>query len=359
MSEQRAELDRPETYGVIDRAGMLGHISGMPERLQAVWLQVRFPDLPDKHTDIFSFIVLGIGGAALSGDLLRGLVAHTALIPVIVARGYDLPAFVGPDSIAVAVSHSGNTQETLTLFEEAVDRGVKPVIVTTGGTLEGLATVHRAPRIRYPSDLGVPAALAAEFLALVGIAHEVHVLGSDPDADVTEAIVLLEQARDAFGPGVPTERNPAKTLAHLLEGKAAIIYGAGILESVARCWKGQLNGYAKAAAFADSLPEGNHTTIMGYEAPESVVDRLCVVQLRSSFDSPGVRRHWDALQEWCDAHAIATTVVEGQGQSRLGQMLWTMAFGDWIAYYRALLNGVDPSAEAAIQFVKQRLAATT
>lgn len=358
MSEQRVELDRPETYGAVDQDGMLGYISGMPERLRAIWQQVRFPDLPDKHTDIFSFIVLGIGGAALSGDLLRGLVAHTAQIPVVVARGYDLPAFVGPDSIAVAVSHSGNTEETLTLFEEAIDRGVKPVIVTSGGTLEGLATVHRAPLVRYPADLGVPAALAAQFLALVAIAHEVHVLGTDPNADVAEGIALLEQAHVAFGPAVPTERNPAKQTARTLDGKAALIVGGGMLESVARCWKGQLNGYAKTATVADALPEANHTTIMGFEYPAELPERLAVVQLHSSYDHARVRAHGEFMTDWLRERGIATDVIEAQGQSRLAQMLWTMAFGDWVAYYRALLNGVDPSAEAAIQFVKQRLAAT-
>jgi glucose/mannose-6-phosphate isomerase len=358
MSERRVELDRVETYGAVDREGMLGHIAGMPERLRTVWQQVRSPDLPEKHTDIFSFIVLGIGGAALSGDLLRGLVAHTAQIPVVVARGYELPAFVGPDSIAVAVSHSGNTEETLTLFEEAVDRGVKPVIVTTGGKLETLATTHRAPLVRYPADLGVPAALAAQFLALVAIAHEVHVLGGDPDADVAEAFTLLEDARAAFGPDVPEERNPAKQLARSLDGKAALIVGAGILEPVARCWKGQLNGYAKLAAFADALPEANHATIMGFAFPPGVSQRLAVVQLHGSYDPPRVRAHAEYLADWLQGRGVTATRVAARGQSRLAQMLWAMVFGDWAAYYRALLNGIDPSAEAAIQFVKQRLAAT-
>ncbi len=91
-----------------------------------------------------AFIVIGNGGAALAGDMLRGFVAHTAQIPVVIVRGYDVPAFVGPDSIAVALSHSGNTEETVTAFEEAIDRGVKPVIVTTGGTLA--STRHHASR---------------------------------------------------------------------------------------------------------------------------------------------------------------------------------------------------------------------
>ena len=132
-------------------------------------------DLPDKHSDIFSFIVIGNGGAALAGDMLRGFVAHTAQIPVVIVRGYDVPAFVGPDSIAIALSHSGNTEETVAAFEEAIDRGVKPVIVTTGGTLEWLATTHRAPLVTYTAEEKPRDALASMFTALVAIAHAVQV----------------------------------------------------------------------------------------------------------------------------------------------------------------------------------------
>jgi glucose/mannose-6-phosphate isomerase len=157
---------------------------------------------------------------------------------------------------------------------------------------------------------------------------------------------------------VPEERNPAKQLARSLDGKAALVVGAGMLEPVARCWKGQLNGYAKVATFADALPEANHTTIMGFEFPDGLAERLAVVQLRSSYDHPRVRAHGEYLAAWLRERGIAVTTIQAEGQSRLAQMLWTMACGDWVAYYRALLNGVDPSQEVAIQFVKQRLAAT-
>lgn len=352
----RVNLDRVETYGAVDAGGMRAHIAGMPDRLREVWQGLRGVELPEKHADIFNFIVLGIGGAALAGDLLYGLVAHTAQIPVIVARGYDLPAFVGPDSTAVAVSHSGNTQETLALFETAVDRGVKPVILTTGGALEGLATTHRAPLVRYPADLGVPAALGAEFLALAAIARAVHLSHGDLDAAVAEGMATLAAARDACGPDVPTARNPAKQTAMQLAGKSVLITGTGHLAPVARCWKGQLNGYAKTAAFADTLPDANHTTLMGFDHPATLPQTHAVVQLRSSYDHPQVRAHGQVLTDWLAARGVATEIVAAQGQGRLAQMLHAMAVGDWTAYYLALLNGVDPTEEAAIAHMKRALA---
>ncbi len=355
MSERRVELDRPETYAVVDTQGMAGHLAAMPAQVREAWQRTRFVDLPDKHADIFSFIVIGNGGAALAGDLLRGFVAHTAQIPVVVVRGYDVPAFVGPDSIAIAVSHSGNTEETLAAFEEAIDRGVKPVIVTTGGRLERLATTHRAPLISYTAEAKPRDALASMFTTLVAIAHAVHVVG-EVAADMDEAIALLEAQRSTFGPDVPEDQNPAKKMARELIGKIPVIYGGTMLAPVARAWKAKLNGYAKTTAISDLLPEVNHTSTVGYEFPRRLADHLAVVQLRSSYDHSRVRTHWQVTTDLLDRRGIPYRIVEAQGISRLAQVLWALAFADWAAYYLALLNGVDPTAEEAIAYMKQKLA---
>lgn len=355
MREQQVELDRPETYTAVDTRGMAGHLAAMPEQVRAAWQRTRYVDLPDKHTDIFSFIVIGNGGAALAGDMLRGFVAHTAQIPVVVVRGYDVPAFVGPDSIAIAVSHSGNTEETIAAFEEAIDRGVKPVIVTTGGALEELTTTHRAPLVSYTAETAPRDALASMFTALVAIAHAVHVVG-DVAADMDEAIALLEESRDTFGPHVPEPQNPAKQMARSLSGRIPAIYGGTMFESVARTWKAKLNGYAKTTALFDLLPEVNHTSTVGYAFPSQLAEQIAVVQLRSSYDHPRVRAHWQVTTDLLDRRGIPSSIVEAKGRSRLAQILWTLAFADWAAYYLALLNGIDPTAEEAIAYMKQQLA---
>jgi glucose/mannose-6-phosphate isomerase len=355
MSEQRVELDQPETYGAVDTQGMAGHLAAMPEQVRAAWQRTRFVDLPDKHSDIFSFIVIGNGGAALAGDMLRGFVAHTAQIPVVIVRGYDVPAFVGPDSIAIALSHSGNTEETVAAFEEAIDRGVKPVIVTTGGTLESLATIHRAPLVTYTAEEKPRDALASMFTALVAVAHAVQVIGDIAD-DMDEAIALLEEARGAFAPDVAEDQNPAKQMARGLVGRIPAIYGGTLLEPVARTWKAKLNGYAKTTALYDLLPEANHTSTVGYTFPEQIAADLAVVQLRSSYDHPRVRLHWQVTTDLLDQRGIPHRIIEARGRSRLAQVLWTLALADWVAYYLALLNGVDPTAEEAIAYMKRELA---
>ncbi|HEY8291177.1 MAG TPA: SIS domain-containing protein, partial [Thermomicrobiales bacterium] len=166
----------------------------------------------------------------------------------------------------------------------------------------------------------------------------------------------LEEARKAFGPHVPEGQNPAKQTARSLAGKIPAIYGGTMLEPVARAWKAKLNGYAKTTALYDLLPEVNHTATVGYAFPAHLADHLAVVQLRSSYDHPRVRTHWQVTTDLLDRHGIPYGIVEAKGRSRLAQMLWALAFADWAAYYLALLNGVDPTAEEAIAYMKQQLA---
>ncbi|MCA1725979.1 MAG: hypothetical protein LC748_17365, partial [Thermomicrobia bacterium] len=178
----------------------------------------------------------------------------------------------------------------------------------------------------------------------------------DLAADMDEAIALLEAQRDACGPDVPTERNPAKQLARALVERIPAIYGGTMLEPVARAWKAKLNGYAKTTAMFDLLPEVNHTSTVGYAFPARLAEQLVVVQLRSSYDHPRVRTHWQVTTDVLDRRGIPQHIVEAKGRSRLAQMLWTLAFADWVAYYLALLNGVDPTAEDAIAYMKRKLA---
>ena len=355
MSEQRVDLDRPETYAAVDTQDMMGQIAGLPKQIERAWDYARLLELPDKHADIFSFIVVGIGGAAMSGDFLRAIVAHTAQIPVVVVRGYELPAFVGPDSTVVGVSHSGNTEETITLFEEAIDRGAKPIIVTSGGHLATLSVTHRAPLVNYSVAGAKPrTAVGYMFMSLLGIARAVH-LTRGMDEPVTEAVAVLQEARAAFGPDVRAADNPAKQMAREFAGKIPLIYAAGFLEPVTLWWKEQLGANAKTSAIIDSPPELNHTSVLGYAHPAGNAGRLAAVQLRSSYDHPRVALHWQVTTDLLEQSGIACGIVTVKGQTRLAQMLWCISLGDWVSYYLALLNGVDPTPEAALAYMKQTL----
>lgn len=337
----------------VDGGEMGERIAGLPAQLATTWREVRQPDIPDRHSDVFSLVVLGQGVAALGGELLRGAVAHTAAIPVVVVRGYDLPGFVGPDTLVIACSHSGDTEETVAAFEEAADRGAKLAVITTGGALAAIARSRRCPLIAYRADGPPRADLGASLPGLLALARAVHVYTGNLDNDIADAVAALTAARDIFAPSIPTADNAAKQIAQSFVGKIPAIYGAGILASAAQWWVSQLAANAKTTALAATPVETNHVGAAGFGASSG---HLAAVLMHSTYDHPRAQLHRQITADLLAQAGVPTHTLVAQGRSRLAQMLWAVSCGDWVSYYLALLLGVDPLGEDAVQYMKDTLA---
>ncbi len=343
------DTDRPETYGDVDTTGMAGRFALWPQTFAASWAAARQIEVPDKHTDLFSVVIVGVGGSGLAGELLAGLLLHTAQIPVRVVRGYELPAFVGPDSLVLAYSHSGNTEETITAFDEAADRGAKLIVVATGGRLADLATAHRSPFVRYAAE-GIASPLAAAFPALLAVARAVHILGGDLDQEVAETVRTLSDVTATMLPEVPAAQNPAKQIAQMFAGTFPVVYGVGFLEPVARWWAAEMSALAQTECHWDTPLEVNHGDAAGLAFPAVLAGQRAAVLLRSSYDHPRIVAHHTVTEAMLRDSGVAVQTVGAHGRSRLAQMLASVVLGDWAAYYLALLNGVDPMSDVAIHF---------
>ncbi|MBA7559561.1 hypothetical protein ES708_01176 [subsurface metagenome] len=154
----------------------------------------------------------------------------------------------------------------------------------------------------------------------------------------------------------PLASNPAKQLAARLWGHLAVIYGGEVLSEVARRWKNQLNENSKAWAFFELFPELNHNAAVGYDFPPEVKDRVFVVLLHSTLFSPRSRLHYEATAKLLTESAISYEVVEAVGETALAQVMSLVLFGDYVSLYLAMLNEIDPTPLAAVDFVKGYLA---
>jgi glucose/mannose-6-phosphate isomerase len=301
-------------------------------------------------------VVLGMGGSAIGGALLQGLAADESDVPVTVVRDYAPPAFVrGPDYLVIACSYSGNTEETLSAAQAALERNTRLVAVTTGGRLADMALASGFPLLRFDYASQPRAALPYSFLLSAGLVCQLGLI-RELAADVAEAVRLMRDWQAEIGPDVPTARNAAKRLAHRLAGHLPVVYAAGCLIPVANRWKTQLNENAKHWAVFEPMPELNHNAVVGYWHPQAIRDKALVVMLRSSFDHARVRTRWDVTGELLLRERVAYASLEGRGLSRLAQMLSLVLFGDYVSYYLALLNEVDPTPVETIAFLKQRVA---
>jgi len=334
---------------------MLTCLHEVPELCRQAWrLAMEFP-LPQDYSGVNKVVVLGMGGSAIGGDLVGSLAADEASLPVLVHRGYNLPAFVDGDTLVIASSHSGMTEETLSAFEQALATPARKLVITTGGRLSSLAQEKGIPVFAFDYKSQPRAALPFGFLAVLGILQQLGVV-SDKSGDVAETIRVLQGLAARIDESVPLAANPAKQLASALHNRLAVIYGGGILAEVAHRWKTQLNENSKAWAFFEVFPELNHNAVVGYRFPPEMAGQATVVLLRSPALHPRIRLRYDITCRLLEQANISYQVVDGEGNSHLSQMMSLVLLGDYVSYYLAVLYGVDPTPVKTIAFLKQQLA---
>lgn len=349
------DLDNVQEMRRQDPEGMVDRIAELPDQLREAWQNASGFSLPPDYADIDNVVIMGLGGSAIGGDLARTLVAGEARVPIEVVREYDPPGYVGPRTLAIATSYSGNTEETLAAYEAARRRGAKLVVLTTGGQLLQRAHAHGVPAYRFTYRSQPRAALGHSLVPLLVFLQRANVI-ADKGSQVEEAARVLTGVCTRISPRVPVAENAAKQLANDFHGRLLAIYGGGLTAEVARRWKGQLNENAKHWATFDVLPELDHNSVVGYEYPAGLAASLRVVFLETDYAHERVKARFKATQELLRRQGIQFHVVRAVGGGPLAQMLGAVYLGDFTSYYLAMLNGVDPTPVKAIDWLKAELA---
>lgn len=335
-----------------DSLGFLEAVDRLPEQLASAHetsaMALDGAPLPSAG-DIDHVVVLGMGGSGIAGDVLRA-VGTSLPVPVIGLKQIRTPAFVGPNTLAFAVSYSGGTEETLAMTAGALDAGASVVAVTAGGDLAPLVTDRGGTVIRCAGELVMPRAALGALVAplLVTLYH----LGLFPEAHalLIEAQGQLKRRRDQCTPGVATPANPARELARRLGRSIPLVYGGGALGAVAAYrWKCDINENAKAPAFHAAYPELDHNEICGWGQHGDVTRQvLSLVSLRHGFEHGRLKERIDRTTELIEEAVLQVIDVEAAGEGRLAQLLDLMYLGDWVSCYLALDNDVDPGPIDAI-----------
>jgi glucose/mannose-6-phosphate isomerase len=354
LEEQLVNLDDPGTYLKYDPAGMLDHIHNVPELCRKAWqMAMDFRITPD-FSGINKVVILGMGGSAMGGDLVSGLAIRESKVPILVCRDYNLPGYVDEKTLVIASSYSGLTEETLSAFEQALKTPAKKLAITTGGRLKTLCEDRKVPVFSFDYKTQPRAALPFSLLTILGLMQRLDIL-KDKYAGVSEMLFKLKDIDSKINEKVPSSTNRAKSFARKLYGRLSIIYGAGLTTEVAHRWKTQINENSKAAAFYEFFPELNHNSVVGYPLPEEIARRTMVIILDSDLLHPRVRLRFDITRKLLEQAGISYEVLSGEGESALSQTMGLVLFGDYVSYYLAMLNRVDPTPVKAIDFLKGEL----
>jgi glucose/mannose-6-phosphate isomerase len=339
-----------------DSGDMLGAIATLPEQIRDGWKRSRAVSLPARHRDVRAVAVVGMGGSAIAGDLVRGVFGERLKVPLVSVRDYELPAFVGRDTLVIASSHSGATEETISATAAALERRCPVAVITTGGPLGDVAARAELPLLRYPANGQPRAGVGYGVSLLAGLLERAGLLELD-ERQTTDAATAVGAVIETCRPEIPSERNQAKELAWSLVDRLPVVEASGFLAPVARRWKTQLNENAKTIASFEELPEATHNSVVGYEHPESLHERTYVVFLSSPSEYARNSLRAALSAELLGTAGIAHQFVPLAGDGRLAQACSGIALGDYVSVYLAVLYGLDPTPVEAIAHVKARLSA--
>ena len=285
-------------------------------------------------------VIAGMGGSAMSGELLRALVIGDCAVPITRVRGFGVPSWAGPRTLVVCSSYSGDTAETLACADQAHGQGASLLCVGMGGALEQRARAWGVPFAQVPGGLHPRAALGYLFGAMAG---------AFAACGLSRAGIAGECAQGVAA----VDRDAAAALGGRLATTIPLIYGSGPMAAVAYRWKTQLNENAKMHAFSHAFPELDHNEIVAWEGAPS--GTFAAVLLRDRGERDETRRMIEATAELIGQDAVLVEQVEGRGDTAAARAFSMVAHGDWVSYHAALERGVNPTPVDRIGTLKQRI----
>jgi glucose/mannose-6-phosphate isomerase len=306
-----------------------------------------------SFTDIENIVYAGMGGSALAASLIPTWPG--VAMPFEVIRNYDLPSYVGPRTLVIVASYSGNTEEALSALEEAKAKQAQIVIIAGGGKLQDAAETGSLPWVQLPKAAQPRYAVLYNFRALLDILTRIGLLDAAKIIpELEQAATFLSKQTANWRPDVATANNPAKQLAQELIGKSIVVYGGPKLFPAAYKWKISFNENAKHVAWFGEYPEFNHNEFLGW-SKQPTDKPYAVIDLRSSLEHPRVQKRFEVTARLLSGMRPEAHVVEAEGQTMLEQLLWTIAFGDFVSLYLAILNGLNPAPVDLIEKFKKEL----
>jgi glucose/mannose-6-phosphate isomerase len=350
------DLDDVAGLRKIDSAGALIETDRYAEQFrEGQALIEQFQEAAGPRPDVVMILGTG-GGSAAAANLVRATVGRRCQMPIELNQGYEVPAWVGPKTLVIAVSHSGMTEEIVSAYEQALARGSNSIVLTSGGTLREIAEAHSAPVIRIPADKMPRIVLGYLVVPLLGLLEKLGLIIPDR-VEYEELLEVLGQGSARYGVDVAVSHNPAKRLAMALESRTPVVYGLNPLtDAAADRWKRQFGENAKVMAFANSFPNAHHDEAVGWDQEREVLERFSFVILSDDDADPRLLRRVAATREILKERGGAIEILEATGRGRMARLFSLVHLGDYVTLYLALRRGIDPTPVTIIDHFKSVLA---
>lgn len=348
-------LNNLKTIAKFDKGKFLHHISGFSDQCHDAVTITKSCTSQLKLKKIQNIVILGMGGSAIGGDLLKTFLLNKLQLPIIVNRSYTLPYFVNDKSLVFAVSYSGNTEETLSSFKEALKREAKVVAITSGGRMAFLANRQKIPLVKIPPGLPPRAALGYLFLPMLLLLEKWDII-ENQTLGIFEAINAIQKHEEMYKSEISVPGNRAKEIAIKIHKKIPLIIGIeGMTDSIALRWKCQLNENSKNMALIQLFPELSHNDVEGWKGTGKLSKNLIGLFLRSSSEKEDTLNRITTIKSFLSDHVSDVIDIKEHSNSHLTEILSLCFLGDYVSFYLSVLNKVDPTPVSHIDSLKEKL----
>lgn len=353
--EPTISLDDVRIYKELDPGGMIEAVEGFPDQCLEARRLASEPGALPYPEEIREIAILGMGGSAIGGDVIRVLLEEEIRRRINVHRGYRLPGFYAQETLVFAVSYSGNTEETLSAVEQAAAQGCRIVALTSGGSLLAMARDRDWPAVEVPMGMQPRAALAYLTIPIAVVMERIGLVSSFSQ-QLEEAVESMRKRVSCWGRIQPQEQNFAKQLAARLCGKIPVVYGTeGPLSVAAYRWKCQFNENSKSPAFHHVLPEMNHNEVVGWDRLDDFTRRVEAIFLVDEEGDARMIRRVEITSELIKENLGGVSVVHVRGNSPVEKLFVSILLGDFVSVYLALLRGKNPTPVEKISELKEQL----
>lgn len=342
----------------VDPSGMWRRLAEFPQQAAHAWqMGTRWAGLDDVGA-VKRVVIVGMGGSAIGGQLAGQVVQHRYPVAVEVVRDSAIPQ-TDEHTLIVVASFSGETEEVLSALPAIAQSPGPKMVITRGGALAREAAALDIPALIYAYEGEPRSALGYGAMLLLGVLRRIGVFPT-PDAEVERALAEVDTSCVRYLPDADPEANPARSLALQLRNRVPVVMADASLSGAAARWQTQLNENSKRWAFPIILPEALHNLVeaVGARGAGNGVedDAFHVILLEDQTRPARARARIDAVQELLSDSGFEWTRIALRGSSHLSVLLQACLAGDWVSYYLAVEEGIDPAPVPNITSLKHRVA---
>ncbi len=333
----------------LDKSNMKEAISSFPFQIEEAIRNYKKIKFNNQYDAISNVLVLGMGGSAIGADLTKVLVQNSCIVPIVVNRSYTIPNWVGPNTLVVASSYSGNTEETLEAFSQCKKRTSKIIIISTGGELVLQSNKKNYDKIILPKGYQPRAALGYSFTYLIILLEKIKLIPKIILEEINNSVRSIKNL------GLDLSKAPSSiiNIVQKIHSTCPIIYGSEELTSVvALRFKGQLAENGKILSFNSNFPEHNHNEIEGWTLNKSIIKKFSLIWIKDIEEDIRIKNRMHISSNIIKRLPKYELTIQKSGATIVERLLKLIHFVDWISYYVALYNKIDPTPVKRIEKLK-------